>query len=524
MRQYLKETFPLNASGCDKASEFFTKVISDEISCSRNDAIRLQLSLEDAILHWIQTVTEKDATFTISTVKKGIRIKKLDVSVTLNVNEEKENNPLVFDDKLGDIVSVVPSIAGIWNYRYNNGTNTINVELKRQKNNYTYFAIILGIIAIFGLKQAPKDVQEFTINSVVAPLFDTYLAILRGCVAPMIFLSLLNGILSLGTPERFGRLGKKIFSMFAIVLAGTLLVCCIPVVIQLGAFDQTGSSNFGSGKIINIFLDILPKDIISPFQSGNSLQLVVLGVVLGGVLLPLRRSLGNFQKLLTELYICFNELIGFVSKFMPLFVLTSVIRLGFIDNIFAIHTLVFWIYFSIIFVCVIGFLFPIITIIKLKLPLKNTAKHIFSLWLLAFLTGSTSACMPKIREMCDKKFKLKNSIIDFGAPMGMVLFKPGSAVTLLCMTVGCLSVGGGTISPLMLIFLFIMTFLLSLSIPPIPGGVLACYAVLFDFFGIPASLLAVVSSLDTFIDCAATGCNATMLASTLAISENHNEK
>jgi len=51
----------------------------------------------------------------------------------------------------------------------------------------------------------------------------------------------------------------------------------------------------------------------------------------------------------------------------------------------------------------------------------------------------------------------------------------------------------------------IVNFIMSVAVPPIPGGALACYTIIFTQLGIPADAIAVAFAIDMIIDFPNTG-------------------
>lgn len=62
-----------------------------------------------------------------------------------------------------------------------------------------------------------------------------------------------------------------------------------------------------------------------------------------------------------------------------------------------------------------------------------------------------------------------------------------------------------------LLTMIVVTGLLSLAMPPIPGGALTCYTVMFTQLGIPGEALALAVAINSMIDFIATASNLTCL-------------
>ena len=62
--------------------------------------------------------------------------------------------------------------------------------------------------------------------------------------------------------------------------------------------------------------------------------------------------------------------------------------------------------------------------------------------------------------------------------------------------------------------------ILTVASPPVPGGALACYTIIFSQLGLPDTALEVVLVLDVLFDFLATGFNMTFLQSELLLQAN----
>ena len=70
---------------------------------------------------------------------------------------------------------------------------------------------------------------------------------------------------------------------------------------------------------------------------------------------------------------------------------------------------------------------------------------------------------------------------------------------------------GAAITPAWLLTMIVVTGLLSLAMPPIPGGALTCYTVMFTQLGIPDEALALAVAVTSMIDFIATAINLACL-------------
>ena len=95
----------------------------------------------------------------------------------------------------------------------------------------------------------------------------------------MVFLSVAWGIYGIGDTVTFGRIGKRMVIHFigAAFLIGTF---CVPLAIPFFSLNLIweGSGTTQLSNLFQMILGFIPTDIVTPFQNGNSLQIILLGI------------------------------------------------------------------------------------------------------------------------------------------------------------------------------------------------------------------------------------------------------
>lgn len=91
-------------------------------------------------------------------------------------------------------------------------------------------------------------------------------------------------------------------------------------------------------------------------------------------------------------------------------------------------------------------------------------------------------------------------VADFGIPLGQVLYKPGFVVGLFTLALCMAESYGIPITPLFLFMSVLSVGLLSMALPPIPGGALSVFTVMFAQLGIPSEALALAVAVNAILD------------------------
>lgn len=162
------------------------------------------------------------------------------------------------------------------------------------------WAIALGVI--FGLicQRLPDNIHAFLVDSLADPIGSVVLALIAGASAPVIFLSLITSITSLGSINRLTELGFKIMWRF---IKCTLFIIGVSTAVSLLFYSVFGAAaiRFNPDQLISMLLKLIPTNIIAPFLNNDMPQLVILGLVLGAALLLLDDRVDNLNASLRAL-------------------------------------------------------------------------------------------------------------------------------------------------------------------------------------------------------------------------------
>lgn len=95
---------------------------------------------------------------------------------------------------------------------------------------------------------------------------------------------------------------------------------------------------------------------------------------------------------------------------------------------------------------------------------------------------------------------------------------PGVAIQFFIVSL-CIGQSFGTeITIIWIITSIITSTILTIATPPIPGGGLSCYTILFTQLGIPSAGIALVISIELLMDAFLTTCNLAFLQTELVLS------
>lgn len=292
-------------------------------------------------------------------------------------------------------------------------------------------ALVLGIAAglVFG-----QNVK------VVEPLGTLMLKLLRMVILPLIFFSIVVGVGS--TPaSKIGRIAGKILSyyIFTTLMAATFGIILGHVFKPGSGANLTGTATSGMEaepqKISDIFLNMVPDNVVGAFNSGSYLQVLLFAVFFGlaiSVLLDSKRTKvkKGVNAVLTfcegAAEIMFKITQG-VLEYTPIGVF-ALIAVVIADGGFQVMGSLA----SLIIACYIGYIFQMVFVYggflkAFGMPIFKFYRQVKSVLLMAFATRSSNAVLPLNLKNAEERLGVNRTVSGFTLPLGAQINMDGEA-------------------------------------------------------------------------------------------------
>ncbi len=287
-------------------------------------------------------------------------------------------------------------------------------EKKKNWMSYTVkslaFWVVVAIIAgiVFGMINPKLAVQA-------KPGIDWFIQILKWLVGPIIFLTIISGIVGLKSLKEVGTIGFKAFIYFEIVSTFSLAIGVLfgnwfapgsGMNLSVDSLDASSvekytNANQDVGSVWSILKGAIPTDPITPFLNGQTLQVLVMALTLavlisafGGeykerILKPVETAQNFFFKILTIL--------------MWLSPIASFSAMSFLIGKFGIVSLINMAsLLGVMFISVLAFIFVVLGLILaiFKINVFKFMRFIYKEVLIVFATSSSeSALAPLMRRL-----------------------------------------------------------------------------------------------------------------------------
>lgn len=507
--------YSLTNGSIDEISETvrdFLKTLNTE----NKNIQRIRLVVEDLLLCW----QEHFSTETKCQVKIGYRFRRPYIQLEV---EGESCDPLNYkSDEYGAYRDHLLSAMGLAPiFSYENRRNKIIFKLKKIKTN-PLFSLILSVLTGFLVGSTglllPDMLRTSILDSFLIPIYDTFFNLLRTIAGPMVFLSVAWGIYGIGDTATFGRIGKRMVIHFigAAFLIGTI---CVPLAIPFFSLNLIweGSGTTQLSNLFQMILGFIPTDIVTPFQDGNSLQIILLGIAVGVSLLILGHQTNVVAQTIEQINYVVQFLMEIISTLVPYFIVIVLVQMiwnGTLNVVLSAWKPILAFLFIIFFIATIMVL---IVARQNRISPLLVFKKGFPTFIIGMTTASSVAAFGTCANTCESKLGVSSHITSFGIPLGIVMFPPATSIYFIIICLHAAEIYQVECSPLWFVLAIFSATVLAIASPPIPGGTLTCYTIMFTQLGIPSEALVVALALDMLCDFVATGMNMFCLQLDLTI-------
>lgn len=507
----------LDAVGIDVLSQLLVEALQ-QADVDRKDIIRLRLAVEEILGLWQADAAQE----MVGVFRCGTRLGRMYIEISApgrRIDPEQAAGDIAGQMLCANLLAQ----AGLApTFSYHDGVNRLAIYPARPQKISPLLQLLLAILAAGTvgalLLALPAHVGEVA-GGVVDPLFTALMGILQTLAGPMIFFSVCWGIVNIGDVRVLGRIGKVVVVRFlgAIFLLTAVTALCLVPLFQ----PENGAASVGENAVAQLYsmlLEIIPSNIITPFQEGNSLQIIFMAICVGLVLLMLGEKSAALRTWLDQVNTAVQFMMEMVSRYISLFIFVSLLSLLLSDALRNLGGMVKGLLLGMAACMVWPLLYALWASLRLRVSFPLLLRKLLPTYLIALSTASSSAALSTDLETCERRLGISGRIVHFAVPLGQVIFKTGAAVGFFVLALG-LAEFYGVAMPFSWLATGVLTAgLLAIAAPPVPGGSLTCYTVLLTQLGIPAESIGLAVAGNVILDFFMTSCGISCLQSELMLS------
>ena len=403
----------------------------------------------------------------------------------------------------------------IWNHSRN--ANTVSLILVEKQKKSTAFMIMVAVLCalLFGLIGSRLSVSlTQSINGILlTPLQNGFLSLMTTFSGVMIGFTVCNGILGMEDSLKDKHDGRSII-IKAVGLC--FLVSAFAVVLSLPfldlPFSQKGQGSLSElNRIMQLLFDIIPPNIIEPFRTGNSLQIVLIDSLLGAGLIAVKERAGHIRTLVNEASVLLQYVVSLVCSLIPIFIFAVLLGQLLNGQVMMLTTVLKPLLIIAVIMVIISSATLLISSMHLKCSPVLLIKKIWQPFFVAFTSASSMAAFPLGMDTCEKKLGVKRSAVSFMYPILSILYRPAGIVYYAVLCCCLAEIYQIEVSFSWLLMDAILSAIVIISLPPIPGSAVLGYAILFSSLSIPNEAIALATVINVAADFICTGLNVLLL-------------
>jgi Na+/H+-dicarboxylate symporter len=344
-----------------------------------------------------------------------------------------------------------------------------------------------------------------------------FVSLIKLLVVPLVYVSIVCGIVELKDINSFGHLGGKTFALYILntVIAITFALA-IGMIVQPGAGANLGGTvaeaveltSTTTPDIFSMITNIVPSNPIQAFANGDMLQIIFMAILTGLAIQALDKKGGpaiNAFKVANDVMM---KLIGLVMSLAPYGVFALMIQLGATLDANTLASVAGYVALVVgILVLWIFVVYPLMVGATTKMTPAQFIRATREQVLFSLSTASSNATIPVTMRTLTDKIGVSKSVAGFGVPLGATMNMAGVSIYI---AIAAIFIANAFGQPIQMGDLFTLGFtvlLLSIGAGGVPGGGVVMIGVILHQLGLPPEGLAIVAAVDRINDMFCTSSN-----------------
>lgn len=398
-----------------------------------------------------------------------------------------------------------------------------------------YLQILLGMFlgVLFGLLFHVVKLDNI-VTQWIKPFGTIFIKALKMVAVPLVFVSLLKGILGLKSIKELSTMGLRTISIYLLTTLIAVIVGISAVSIvkpgelfpkdkseQLLSSYESNSSRIEEAKNasladepLSFLVDIVPDNIATAMSDNSKiLQIIFLATLFGIAILNIGvTKLERLIDVINSVDQVILKAIEYIMKYAPIgvFAIMSSLFIDTSGDIDVFASLGLYAATVIGGLAILAFVvYPIFIHLFTDIKVKKFLQTVIPIQLVAFSTSSSAATLPVTMEQCEKELKLPNKITSFVLPVGVTINMDGTSCYQAVSILFIAQVIGVDLSFLQILSIILLSIISSIGTPGIPGASIVMTVMILTSVGIPSEGLILILAIDRPLDMLRTVVNVT---------------
>ncbi len=382
-------------------------------------------------------------------------------------------------------------------------------------------AVLVGIAA-----DSTTTLLGLSLSSVFDFVGTLFLNALKMLIVPLIMSSIIVGMMEI-EPDALGRLGYKTLIYYAAsslvaILIGLLVVNAVqpgiadgePVREMIGLSTETDDvidrvEGKGSGDLAEVFIRMVPANIVSAAAEGKMLGLIFFSLLFGFFVSRVKGDAGaTLRSFWSGLLDVMMQMTEWVMLFAPIGVFALVAKVLMASGLEAFRPLAM--FFLTVLVALMLHLVAVMPAVLRFIARVSPVAHFRAMMpalLTAFSTSSSSATLPITIDCVEKNAGVSNRVSGFTLPLGATVNMDGTALYE-CVAAMFIAQAYGLALDFTTQFTIVLIALLtSIGVAGIPSASLVAITIILAAIGLPAEAIGMILVVDRILDMCRTAVN-----------------
>ena len=360
-------------------------------------------------------------------------------------------------------------------------------------------ALVLGVIAGVLLGDHAESIKW---------IGDLFIRAIKMLVVPLIFFSLVSGIVSIGDLGRLGKVGGRALSLFMLTaLISVTLGITLSAIVQPGADLVINLSQDitvpppPDQSLIQMIVGLVPDNPVMAMAQGSILPVIVFSILLGASILASGSDAAPLARAMNAGSLVMQKMTIFVMEFTPFGVFALIAwvagTFGFAALV-PLGKLVLLNYLG----CgiILAVVYPLILRFIARLPVIDFYRGIIDAQAVAFSTASSNAALPVTLRCVERNLGVSNSIASFTVALGATINMNGTAMYL-----GVIALFGAQAYGIELGWysygvIALTSTLGAIGAAGVPGSGLVMMSLVLSSIGVPLETIAFVAGINHLLD------------------------
>ena len=372
-----------------------------------------------------------------------------------------------------------------------------------------FIALVLGIIVGIALTNQAAFAVKY-----IKPFGTIFLNLVKWVVTPLVFFSIMAGVISMRDIRKVGSVGVKTIVYYLCTTAVAIIIGLVFANLFKGIFPvlQTTDLEYAAKDPVS-FMDtlvgIFPSNFLKPFVDANMLQIIVASLLIGFALLFVGEKKQIEFKLVETLNDLFLKAMEMIIKLSPIGVFCLICPVVAENGPSILGSLA-----MVLLVAYLAYIVHMVVVYSAAVKLGagmgpfKFFKGMFPAMIMAFSSASSVGTLPLNME-CSEKLGADKDVSSFVLPLGATINMDGTAIYQGVCAIFIASCFGIQLTFPQMLTIVLTATLASIGTAGVPGAGMIMLAMVLQSVGLPVEGIALVAGIDRIFDMGRTTVNIT---------------